>query len=230
MGKIKIISAAVIAAGLCGLGAFVKGGFDNFSYRDRAVTVKGLAEREVKANKVTWPVVYEGNAKDMPTLYRDLKTNTDKIVQYLEGNGLTPEEISVSAPDVSINKNYNTGAINSYSVKSVVVVSSSNVDLVTSLIQRQAELLNMGIVVTSDWSNRITYEYTDLNAIKPEMVAEATANARLAANKFADDSQSKLGKIKSASQGQFSIEDRDQYTPYLKRIRVVSSITYYIED
>ena len=77
---------------------------------------------------------------------------------------------------------------------------------------------------------RPRYEYTDLNSIKPEMIAEATANARQAADKFASDSDSKLGKIKTASQGQFSIEDRDQYTPNIKTVRIVTYITYYLED
>ncbi len=232
MGKSRIISSAILAAGLCALGAFVKGGFDNFSYKDRAVTVRGLAEREVKANSVTWPLVYQGNANDLASLYQDMQVNTDKIVKFLEQNGLSSDEISVAPPEVSDNSDsYNANQRPRYSVKSIVVVSSSNVDLVSQLVNRQSELLKMGVaVVATDWQYRLNYEFTELNSIKPEMVAEATANAREAANKFAEDSQSKLGKIKTASQGQFTINDRDTYTPYIKRVRVVSSITYYIED
>ena len=85
-------------------------------------------------------------------------------------------------------------------------------------------------VVAGDYNYQTLYEFTDLNKVKPEMIAEATKNAREAANKFAEDSESRLGKIKTASQGQFSIEDRDQYTPYIKRVRVVSSIQYYLKD
>ena len=85
-------------------------------------------------------------------------------------------------------------------------------------------------VVAGDYNYQTLYEFTDLNKVKPEMIAEATKNAREAANKFAEDSESKLGKIKTASQGQFSIEDRDQYTPYVKRVRVVSTIQYYLND
>lgn len=76
----------------------------------------------------------------------------------------------------------------------------------------------------------MTYDYTELNSIKPEMIAEATKNAREAAKKFADDSDSKIGKIKSARQGQFSVEDRDSYTPYIKEVRVVTTLTYFLED
>ena len=118
-----------------------------------------------------------------------------------------------------------------YSVSSVVTVSSTQVDKVRQLINRQGELLSKGIaVVSNDYSNQISYEYTGLNEIKPEMIAEATENAREAAKKFADDSDSKIGKIKSARQGQFTIEDRDSYTPYIKEVRVVTSLTYFLED
>ena len=118
-----------------------------------------------------------------------------------------------------------------YNVTNVVVVTSSQVDNVRKLIERQTELLKQGIaIVAGDYQYQTTYEYTDLNTIKPGMIADATKNAREAANKFADDSDSELGKIKTASQGQFSIEDRDQYTPYIKRVRVVSTIVYYLKD
>ena len=91
--------------------------------------------------------------------------------------------------------------------------------------------MKQGIPIqTSEYSNPITYDYTELNAIKPAMIAEATKNAREAAAKFADDSGSKVGKIQSARQGQFSIENRDTYTPYIKEVRVVTTLTYFIED
>ena len=112
-----------------------------------------------------------------------------------------------------------------------MVVTSSQVDLVRKLIERQTELLKQGIaIVAGDYQYQTTYEYTDLNTIKPGMIADATKNAREAAMKFAEDSESELGKIKTASQGQFSIEDRDQYTPYIKNVRVVSTIVYFLKD
>ena len=96
---------------------------------------------------------------------------------------------------------------------------------------RQGELLTQGVAVSAtDYQNQITYDYTDLNKIKPKMIEEATKNAREAADKFAKDSESHLGKIKDASQGQFSIEDRDANTPFIKEVRVVSTIDYYLKD
>ena len=232
--KNSIVGAIIIAIGIALLGFLLKQGFDNFSYRDRVVTVRGLAEREVKANTVTWPVVYNCAANDLSTIYQDITTKSNTIVNFLKDNGLQDDEIEVSAPSVTDNNAniYRTEApLNRYTVNGVIVVTSSNVDLVTSLIKRQGELMKRGVaVVSGSWENRIVYSYTDLNSIKPEMIAEATANARTAAKKFADDSDSKLGRIKTASQGQFTIEDRDSYTPYLKKVRVVSTITYYLQN
>lgn len=230
----NIISAVVVALGIGLLGLFIKQGIDNYSYRDRIVSVRGLAEREVKANSVTWPVVYQCAANDLNTIYRDITAKSTAIVDFLKANGIEENEIEVIAPSVTDNQAnpyVNMAPLNRYTVNGVIVVTSKNVDLVTSLVKRQSELLKEGVaVVSGGWDNRITYDYTELNTIKPEMIAEATANAREAAKKFADDSDSKLGKIKTASQGQFSITDRDSYTPYIKNVRVVSTITYYLED
>lgn len=233
MKKGTILTAsAIIAVGIALLGIFIKGGFDNFTYKDRVVTVRGLAEREVKANHVTWPLVYEGTADNLIELYDDVQNNTDKIVKFLVNNGVNRDEISVSAPEVEKYTRYTNNIPHSgFKVKSVVVVSSSNVDHITELIRQQSQLMKMGVaVIHSEWRDQIVYNYTELNEIKPSMVAEATANAREAAQKFAEDSGSKLGKIKTATQGQFSIDDRDNYTPYIKKVRVVSTITYYIKD
>ena len=99
----------------------------------------------------------------------------------------------------------------------MITVASSKVDLVRRLINEQSELLKQGIAITGgDYMYRVKYEYSDLNSIKPQMIEEATKNTRTAAQKFASDSDSKLGKIKRASQGQFSISDRDEFTPYIK--------------
>ncbi len=95
----------------------------------------------------------------------------------------------------------------------------------------QAELLKQGIAITGgDYRYNVVYEFTGLNKVKPQMIEEATKNARVAAEKFAKDSESRLGKIKNASQGQFSISDRDANTPYVKNIRVVTTVDYYLKN
>ncbi|MCI9608440.1 MAG: SIMPL domain-containing protein [Muribaculaceae bacterium] len=233
MKSTNIIASAVLAVGLLALGLCVKSGLNSFTDRQRVVDVKGLAEREVNANLVTWPIMFKEVGNDLPAVYRRVTDTNNQIVEFLTSNGLTKEEISIGAPTVQDlqTDRYNTNPLPyNYAVTSVVTVSSSKVKEVHSLINRQGELFSKGIAIISDYSTRITYDFTDLNSIKPEMIAEATQNAREAAKKFADDSDSRLGKIKTARQGQFSIEDRDATTPYIKKVRVVTSLTYFLED
>ncbi len=230
----KIVSSLILAIGIIILGICVKSGIDNFSSRDRIVTVRGLAEREVKANKVTWPIVCKEVGNDLPALYTRINNTNEIIVAFLKTNGVFDAEITINAPDIidlQAERYSNNDRPFRYNVTSVITVTSQDVDKVRKLIDRQTELLKQGIAITAgDYNYQTMYDYTDLNKIKPEMIAEATSNAREAGNKFAADSESELGKIKTASQGQFSIENRDPYTPYIKKVRVVSTIVYYLED
>ncbi len=233
MKQTNIIASVVLAAGLLALGLCVRSGLNSFTDRQRVVDVKGLAEREVNANLVTWPIMFKEVGNDLPTVYQRVTAVNNQIVDFLVANGLSQDEISIGAPKVQDlqTDRYNTNPLPyNYAVKSVVTVSSSKVKQVNSLINRQGELFSKGIAIISDYSTTITYDFTDLNSIKPEMIAEATQNAREAAKKFADDSDSRLGKIKTARQGKFSIEDRDATTPYIKKVRVVTSLTYFLED
>lgn len=229
-----LLSAAFIAVGLISLGLSIKAGFDTFSDRDRDVTVRGLCEREVIANKVTWPIVTKEMGNDLAVIYNKIQSTNNLIVAFLRDNGITDDEISINPPDVSdrMTNSYDAEKIRvRYNVTNVIIVTSSKVEQVRKLIDRQTELMKQGVaIMAGDYQYQTKYEYTDLNSIKPEMIAEATKNAREAANKFASDSESRLGKIKTARQGQFSISNRDQYTPYIKNIRVVTSIDYYLED
>lgn len=228
------VCGLLIGIGLLLLGVQIKRGLNGISDNQRVVTVRGLAEKEVEANKVTWPIVSKEVGNDLPTIYAKIEATNAAILNFLKSNGITEQEISINAPQVVDlqAERYNSNPVPyRYNVTNVLVVTSQKVEQVRKLIERQTELLKNGIaIVAGDYQYQTTYEYTELNSIKPTMIAEATKNAREAANKFAEDSQSKLGKIKTASQGQFSIEDRDQYTPYIKRVRVVSTIVYYLKD
>ena len=230
----KIIPALLIATGIFSLGLFIKAGFDNFSYRDRVVAVRGLAEKEVTANKVTWPVVYKEVGNDLQQIYTRITNNNKIVSDFLTSNGISQSEILIQAPtivDMQAERYGSRDAQYRYNVTSVIVVTSSNIEKVNELIERQTELLKNGVaVVSGDYQYNTIYEYTNLIEIKPAMIAEATKAAREAADKFAADSHSRLGKIKNATQGQFSIENRDPYTPYLKKVRVVSTIVFYLED
>ena len=229
-----IIQAAVIAIGLAALGLAVKSGMDNFTNKDRKVTVKGLSEMEVAANKVTWPIVSKEIGNDLPALYDKVNATNAAIRRFLIAGGLDKSEISVNAP-VVIDLNADRYSQNQqpyrYNVTSVITVTSAKVELVRKILARQGELLKDGIaIVSGDYDKQIRYEYTALNEIKGKMVDEAIKNARATAEQFAHVSDSHLGRIENASQGQFTIEDRDENSPYIKKVRVVSTITYSIED
>ena len=223
--------AAILALGMAAMGYEIASGIRDFKAQDRTVTVKGLSERDVPANKVTWPLVYKELGNDPVQMYRTLEEKNQKVVAFLKGGGITDDEISVNPPTISDRQADNYGneiMTYRYKAKSVITVTSTNVDKVRQLISRQADLMKEGIaLVTPEYdSSPVTYEFTGLNEVKPEMVEEATRNARLTAEKFASDSDCRLGKINSASQGQFTIEDRDATTPYIKHIRVVNTIQY----
>lgn len=230
MNKTNIIASAIISVGLCALGLFIKGGIDNFSYRDRIVTVRGLAERYVEADFVTWPMSYNISGNDLTALYNNMQKNNDIIVNFLTANGLSTDEISVNPPDLynAESNVYSTERTRyQYSLSITITVATKQVGKVRELLSRQGELMTKGVPVNNHY---IYYQFTGLNEIKPEMIAEATKNARLAADQFASDSSSKVGKIKTATQGQFSIEDTDESTPQRKKVRVVSSLVFYLED
>lgn len=229
-----LIGSLLLALGLLSVGLCIKGAATYLGNRNRTASVRGLCEREVPADKVTWPLVTQDLGNDLPALYSKSEQVNARILAFLHAGGLTDAEISVNPPDVEdrLTQSYDPSRVTSrYKVTNVIVVTSSNVTKVRSLIEKQSELISQGIaVLAGDYNYPTTYEFTGLNAIKPEMIAEATHNAREAAAKFAQDSGSKLGVILNASQGQFSISDRDQYSPHIKNIRVVTNLTYYLED
>ena len=229
-----IIASSIITLGLIFLGYNIKSGIESGLKDERIVSVKGLSERTVQADKVVWPLVYKEVGNDLTSLSSEVGLKNKIIVDYLKSKGITDEEISIASPeilDLQAERYMSQNVIYRYNLTSVITVSSQQVDLVRNLIAQQGELLDKGIaIVSGEYDTQVNYLFTGLNELKPDMIAEATRNAREAAEQFATDSDSKLGKIKTASQGQFSISDRDQYTPYLKNVRVVTSVVYYLKD
>ena len=227
--------AIILCIGLIIMGACIADGLASAFQSDRIVTVKGLSEREVPADKVTWPLVYKELGNEPAEMYNRLATKNRQVIDFLKEKGISENEISESAIQVSDRQadSYDQNNIlYRYKATSVITVTSSQVELIRKIMQSQSELMKMGIaLITEEYgTNTVKYEFTGLNEIKPDMIEESTKNARATAEKFAKDSDSKLGKIRKASQGQFSIDNRDANTPYIKRIRVVSTIEYYIED
>ena len=227
--------AVILAIALIVSSKFLENGLDSFSAKDRTINVKGLSEMEVEANKVTWPLSYKELGNNLVDIYDRIKKNNRIITDFLKANGIKEQEITVNAPEI-IDLNAERYSENRtgfrYNVTSVITVTSNQVSTVRRLITEQSELLKQGVAITSagDYRFQVQYDFTGLNDIKPQMIEEATKNARAAAEKFAKDSDSKLGKIKHAYQGQFSIYDRDNNTPYIKKVRVVTTLDYFLED
>ncbi|MBL4288420.1 SIMPL domain-containing protein [Vibrio fluvialis] len=224
-----------ILLGLGLLGYFVEQAAVKFKEYDRIVTVKGLSEREVPADTVIWPIQFTLADSELPTLFTTLDAQTQQVMQFLAQQGIDTQSISISAPAVIDKKAQQYGGEARieyrYLATQTLTVYSTHVDLVRQAISQIGQLGKQGIVFNQDnYNNRVEYLFSGLNDIKPAMIEEATKQAREVAEKFAKDSQSSLGKIKRATQGQFSIVDRDNNTPYVKKVRVVSTVEYFLSD
>jgi hypothetical protein len=234
MKENRIVSAALIAVGIVCLGWFIKAGIDNFANKDRKVNVKGLAEQEVEADKVTWPIVSKELGNDLPELYDKIGTTQSKIKAFLLRNGIKEEELTVNAPQVADLNAREYGERNQpyrYIVTSVITVTSGQVQKVRSIIARQGDLLKEGVaIVDGGYENPVKYAYVSFKEMKPKMMQEAIENAEKTAQQFAENSHSQLNKIVSADQGQFSIDNRDDNTPWIKKVRVVTTVTYSLKD
>lgn len=229
-----IIPAALVALSIVALGWFIKAGIDDFANKDRRVNVKGLAEQEVEADKVTWPIVSKELGNDLPLLYDRIGSTQGKIKAFLLSNGIKETELTVNPPQVLDLNAREYGERNQpyrYIVTSVITVISKNVEQVRKIIAKQGDLLKEGVaIVDGGYENPVKYEYVAFREMKPKMMQEAIENAEKTAQQFAENSHSKLNKIVSADQGQFSIEDRDSNTPWIKKVRVVTTVTYSLKN
>lgn len=227
------ILGLLLLAGLVGLGYLVSKSILDIKKMERSVEVKGLSEREVAADIAIWPITFNMADNDLGNLYLAIQEKNAKVVEFLKTQGFGDNEITISAPAVidKLAREYDsaTGSKFRYSASSTVTVYSNQVDKVRETMIKVADLGKQGIAIAGD-SYSTQFMYSRLNEIKPAMIEEATRNARQAAEKFAKDSDSALGKIKRASQGTFSIENRDSSTAHIKKVRVVSTVEYYLSD
>jgi len=230
-----IILGFFIFLGLLSLGYFVAHAVVKYKSYERSVTVKGLSEHEYPAGIVIWPIQFTEAENKLEDLYVTLEKSTQKIQAFLKRAGINAAEITVSSPAITdkLAQRYGNSprAEFRYTAIQTVTVYSHNVALVRSLMNRLGELGKQGIAFGGDdYQNQVEYLFTRLNEVKPEMIQEATTKAREVALKFAQDSKSQLGKIKRASQGSFSISPRDKNNPHIKKVRVVSTVEYYLAD
>jgi len=211
---------------------------------DRYVTVKGLVERNVKSDLAIWPLTYKEAGDELGALYSKTESDKKTVLQFLSDQGIQTSEIGlgiIRVVDTQANE-YGGGvrAPHRYIVEQQITVHTSRVDQVAAAAQKTLQLLQKGIVLGGNPGQGLAYKFTGLNAIKPDMITEATRNARAAADRFAADSGSKVGSIRTANQGVFSILPADQAgdgaeggygadASLMKTVRVVTSVEYYLE-
>ena len=225
-------AAVVLAIGIALAGYLVGNALIESRTSERRVSVRGLSEREVPANLVLWPIVFSITSNDLVDLQRQADVGVMKVRAFL-GDAFPAEQISVSPPRVQDREAQGMSGDgrqrDRYMAEVVVTVRTDQIDAARKAIERSGELVKQGVAVIRSYEYSTQYLYTDLERVKPEMIAEATKDARRAAEQFAQDSGSKVGAIRTAQQGLFSIEDRDQFSPQLKKIRVVTTVDYYLE-
>ena len=216
---------------------------------DRYVTVKGLVERKVKSDLAIWSIGYKQAGDDLSTVYARTEFDTNAVLKFLEQQGIQSSEIElgiIRVVDTQANE-YGGGNRPShrYIVEQQVTVRTSRVDQVAAAAQKTMQLLQKGIILDSTRGQGLAYKFNGLNSIKPDMITEATRNARAAADRFAADSRSKVGSIRQANQGVFSIlpanqgSDTSEPSAYgggdsadsslMKIIRVVTTVQYYLD-
>ena len=235
------IPAAIVAIGLALGGLAVGSGFARARAADRYVTVKGVAEREVKANLAIWPLRVVGADNDLTTANKKVAANVEGVRQFLGRHGLDTNQVQLSDFSVTdaLASEYTPERppTNRYVVKQTMLVRSNQPDRVLGASQQVSELAAIGVVISSgngEMGNGPTFVFSGLNQLKPTMIADATARAREAAEQFAHDSHSDLGGIRQANQGVFEILPRDQApgiseeSQINKVVRVVSTVDYYL--
>jgi uncharacterized protein len=215
---------------------------------DRYVAVRGLAERNVKSDLAIWPIDYKEAGDDLASLYSKTEADRKMILQFLSQQGLQPSEIELGVVRVVDTQANEYGGANRpahrYIIEQQITVMTSRVDQVAAAAQKTISLVQQGIALNSGPGQGVTYKFGGLNSIKPDMITEATKNVRAAADRFALDSGSMVGSIRQANQGIFSIlpansggdtgESNGYYgsnadSSLMKKVRVVTSVDYYLE-
>lgn len=226
--KNMIQGTAVVLAALV-LGIFMVCTVKTLKSYDDTVKVRGLCEKEVPADRVVWRINYNEKSNSLADLRAMVRDHNDVIVKKLRDGGFTDEEIKVANANYEDRYTYanNTSTITfRYNVSQTVTVFTKNLDLVRKMQQTlETDLVNQNILASS-WAD---YQYLGLNDIKPSMIAESLENARSAADEFAKNSHSRIGKMRTASQGYFEVEDLDENTPQVKKVRVVTTVEYYLK-
>jgi len=223
-------SAAILALGMVAGGYLLGDGLTRARIADRSVTVRGLAERDVTADLATWALSYSATAPNLSAAQESVARDTDQIEAFFKQLGFPADAVQPTGVNVSSNV---TNGIQRFTVRQRMTLRTRDIERAETAVRRQFELVRNGVEL--EGGPGMAYSFTRLNQIKPEMVAQATKDARAAAQQFAKDSGTSVGGIKQATQGYFSISAHDgdtggwgaSDTPF-KKVRVVTTIDFYL--
>lgn len=248
--RTSIFPSAILAIGLVLAGWILGSEIRDVRLADRYVSVRGLAERTVKSDLAIWPLPFREAGNDLKATFAKSEEDRQAVLDFLAQQGIPKSDIALGQPSVIDTQANEFGAAknpNRFIVQQQVSVRSTNVDQVAAAVQQTSALIARGVVLGGGQnygpgSGGVSYVFTGLNAIKPEMITEATRNARAAAERFAADASSKVGTIRQASQGLFTISSADDTSgsgegvggdqsggSMMKKVRVVTTIDYYLE-
>ncbi len=226
------VSAGLLAIGMIVAAVVLGSAIRDFRISDRYVEVKGFAEREVLADLAIWPIQYQLAGNSLEDIRQAMDAADEAVIAYLKLRGFGDEELSRTPPRINDQWIYASGPQrpdNRYTAERGITLRTTRVEATRAALEDAAELISQGVVLTPGWGHSAQFLFTGLEAIKPEMIAEATADARQAAAQFAADSEARVGAIRSARQGFFSINERDSSTPEVKVVRVVTTIEYILD-
>ena len=228
---VTVFAAIVIALGLVAAGWFAGRGMVQLRTGDRYVVVKGSAERIVDADLVVWPLPHGVGGNELADVQARLDGNTAAIRRFFTDAGFAEGDIVVSPPRLEDRWAYAYGdnrPPERYRYSTTVSLRTGDVARALAAVRRSGALVAQGVQIGE--GSAPEFDYTRLNDIKPSLIAEATAAARDSALQFAKDSDSHLGGIRSANQGTVTISERDQSSPQVKRVRVVTTVEYFLRD
>ncbi len=196
----------------------------NFSNQGSYVEVKGLSEKIVKADTAIWSINFDVKSNNVDSLYSDIQKNISTIKSFLTGKGFEASEINVALPNIY--QDTYKDALFRYNSSTGISVYTKKVDLVKSASQDALLLVKQGVTMNQ---NSVTYQFSDINSVKPEMLAEALSNAKDTATNIARESGSILGSLHRGNQGVFDITDKDPGSPEYKKIRLVSTLQFLLK-
>jgi hypothetical protein len=227
-----VISGALIGAGLAIAGLFVAHGLKGVGDGPSLVTVRGVSERDVVADLATWTIATQANGSDLALVQGKADADAEAVRSFLAANGFTPEEVQPRGSSVNQYYDSSLGRLN-ITIRQRFLARTTNIGRMQKAFANQAEMIRKGVALDSDMGG-VSYSFTKLNDVKPTMIAEATKSARESAEQFARDSDTRVGGIRQATQGLFSITGRDgesgggSDTPYQK-VRVVTTVEFSLD-